>query len=214
MFTNEKGPEVQSGLVLALFQRDQHRIRIFKILRDHLFRFSTEFLKVPSEISPKAIEYEDYISKELVDYYNNKAEETGYLLTFQGVGPDIFVRQKGQELHKPVLLYIEAKRLYSGAKKDYVSSGIARFKNEGHGKKDDIAVMLGYVQEYDFDHWHSKVNSWIDDLIPDTDQNPRWENQDKLTAVNISDIAEYTSKHSRIQKKPIKLHHFWINLCN
>jgi len=92
--------------------------------------------------------------------------------------------------------------------------GIERFKKEKHGKEHNVAAMLGYVQDHDFDHWHSKVNSWIDDLIPDTSQNPRWKKQDKLTTTKVADIAEYISKHSRIKEKPITLHHFWINLCN
>jgi hypothetical protein len=133
---------------------------------------------------------------------------------FQEIGPDIFVREFGDGVHGKTLLFIEAKRLYQGARKDYVSSGIARFKKEDHGKEDNVAAMLGYVQDNDFDHWHDKVNSWIDDLRNDSSRNPEWKDQDKLTAVNIADIAEFTSRHSRIQEKPITLYHFWINLCN
>ena len=116
-------------------------------------------------------------------------------------------------MHSLTLLHIEAKRLYSGAKKDYVDSGIGRFKREEHGKQDTVAVMLGYMQQYSFSYWQNTVNKWIDDRISDSAQNPKWENQDRLEEIVISEYANYESRHSRIKEQPIIIYHFWINLC-
>jgi len=214
MFAEKKGPDIQSDLILALFQRGQHRTRILKMFRNHLHMFSVEYVIIPEEISPKEIEMENYISGQLALHFNEKAPETGYLLNCQADGPDIVIYQKGGGLHKPVF-FIEAKRLPPTSSKEYVkgkTGGIERFKKEKHCKDDNVAGMLGYVQEHNFDYWYEQVNSWITELISDPAQSPRWEDQDKLIKTYVGDIGEYQSIHSRLQKNPIILHHFWINL--
>ena len=78
----------------------------------------------------------------------------------------------------------------------------------------DIAAMLGYVQDKNFNHWYDEINLWIEDLIADTAQKPQWEQQDKLNQVRVASYGEYKSIHSRTEKGPITLHHFWLNFCN
>jgi len=190
-----------------------HREKIIRFISENLSAFSVEFVNSDAVARAREIKKEDYISQELSLFLNNMVATGGYLFTHQSIGPDIFVRQFGASVHSLILLYIEAKRLYAAGKKNYVESGIGRFKREEHGKQDDIAIMLGYMQEKTFSYWENKVNLWIGELINDQSQNPKWESQDKLTIVKISDVANYKSSHSRVEKKPIILYHFWINLC-
>lgn len=190
-----------------------HRRRILSFLRSNLSDFSNDYkTSVTSLNQSNEIKLENDISKELSFFLNNMIEDSGYVFGFQAVGPDILVRQYRAKMHSDALFFIEAKRLPPTSDKDYVTTGIGRFKEEKHGKRHDVAAMLGYVQEDDFNHWHGKVNSWIEDLIPATDKELKWENQDKLKKVKVTEIGEYSSKHSRISKGPITLHHFWINL--
>ena len=73
--------------------------------------------------------------------------------------------------------------------------------------------MLGYVQKEDFNYWYNKVNSWIDDLIVNPNDCIVWSEQDKIIIIQVSEIGEYKSTHSRTEENPITLYHFWINLC-
>ena len=69
--------------------------------------------------------------------------------------------------------------------------------------------MLGYVQENDFGHWYTKVNSWIDDKVTKGEKN--WDVSDRLDKVREKDMGEYRSEHSRITQDSIALRHFWID---
>jgi len=121
---------------------------------------------------------------------------------------------------EPVFL-IEAKRLPSTSTWDYVHhhnkpGGISRFKLEqsGFGRHLTSSAMVGYVQKYDFDHLFKKVNGWISDLIEsDEDSELNWVKTDMLVETKRdASIAEYTSTHERISKKPIHLTHFWLDM--
>lgn len=159
--------------------------------------------------------YEDDISREIHRILNDKLRESSsdYTFSFEAKkGPDLLIYASPYQPFSKSLFVIEAKRLRPQSGSDYVTTGIGRFKKEEHGKQHNVAAMLGYVQEDDFNHWHGKVNSWIEDLIPATDEKLKWENQDKLKKVKVAEIGEYSSRHSRISEGPITLHHFWINL--
>ena len=75
-----------------------------------------------------------------------------------------------------------------------------------------VEIMLGYVQEKDFNHWFDNVNSWIAALISDKSEKPEWTKEEQIKKIQITDIGEYQSTHCRIKEKPILLHHFWIKL--
>ncbi len=160
--------------------------------------------------------YEDDISRQIVNLLNDKLREaSGYLFRFEAkCGPDILIFASPYQPFSSELFIIEAKRLPSPKSRDYVKTGIGRFKREEHGKKHDIAAMLGYVQDEDFEHWYKKVNSWIEDSIAMPDENPRWMEQDKLHSVRLAGVGEYRSTHSRINENPITLYHFWVPLFN
>jgi hypothetical protein len=73
--------------------------------------------------------------------------------------------------------------------------------------------MIGYVQENNFEYWYDRINSWIDKLINNKSNNPKWNSEDKL----IKDyenpiIAKYNSKHLRSKDGYINLVHLWVSL--
>jgi len=214
MFFEQEQPEIQENLDYSI-EKGCHQTKILDFLRNNLSEFSRDF-NTPTATLEQDIDInrEDYISQELQFFLFNKVEQSGYVFVFQAKGPDILARQFGAKIHSPILLFIEAKRLPSTSSQDYVKTGIGRFKKEKHGKQHDVAAMLGYVQEKDFSHWHNEVNCWITALISDKNENPGWTKEEQINKVQITDIGEYQSIHRRISKEPIKLHHFWINLCN
>ncbi len=211
MFSKRDNLEIYQNLDFSV-EKGYHQVKILEILRNNLPKFSEDFVNVPVISLNQNTNFENYISQELSFFLNN--QENGYIFGFQAIGPDILVRQFGAGVHGPTLFLIEAKRLPPTKRRDYVLTGIRRFKMEEHGKQHDIAAMLGYVQDKNFNHWYDNINLWIEDLIADAAQKPRWEQQDKLNKVGVASYGEYTSTHSRVKMGPITLHHFWLNFCN
>jgi hypothetical protein len=217
MFLEQSKLYLQSNLNYSLEQRS-HQKKILELLRINLPKFAKEFMNADSCALAKNIDIdiddENYISGQLSTFLNNNVNDIGYIFSFRAVGPDILVHQFPHLVHKPELFVAEAKRLPPTKKQDYVLTGIRRFKMEEHGMPHDIAAMLGYVQDKNFNHWYDEINLWIEDLIADTAQKPRWEQQDKLNKVGVASYGEYTSTHSRVKMGPITLHHFWLDFCN
>jgi len=193
--------------------RFHHQNKILAFLQSNLPRVAKK-LCGQSEFSIAQFN-EDDISREITNILNDELrEKSGYIFRFEAKsGPDIIIFASPYVPFSPELFIIEAKRLPPTSSRDYVKSGIERFKKEEHGKKHSTASMLGYVQDKDFEYWHHTINLWIDDLISQTSLNPRWENKDKLNRTRVEDLGEYKSTHSRISERPITLYHFWINLC-
>ena len=121
---------------------------------------------------------------------------------------------------------IEAKRLPTpkNREKEYVignqscSGGMERFKKGIHGSLLKYACIIGYVQEQNFDHWYLKINSWIDELAKDQNEQ-LWSETDKIhwKGNNKGSICvELFSKNSRESDgnylDEINLYHFWIDL--
>jgi hypothetical protein len=116
-----------------------------------------------------------------------------------------------------VFFVLEAKRLPSSSKKEYIignTGGIERFKKDKHGKNFQRAGMIGYVQTYDFDTWKNKINSWIDEeIISPSPSALTWITNDKLVEQSQNfKIAQYTSIHNCLSKKNINLTHLWVKL--
>jgi hypothetical protein len=206
-------PDIKNDLIYSL-ESGHHRKSILSFIRENIVDVSSILLgKANINISTL---YEDDISREITNLLNDKLRElSGYLFRFEAKsGPDILIFASPYIAFSEPLFFIEAKRLPPTSSRDYVNSGIGRFKNKEHGKNHDIAAMLGYVQKEDFNYWYGKVNSWIDDLIANPNDCIGWSEQDKITIIQVSEFGEYKSTHSRIKINPITLYHFWINLCN
>ena len=213
MHYEQSKPDIKNDLIYSL-ESGHHRKSILSFIRENIVDVSSILLgKANINISTL---YEDDISREITNLLNDKLRElSGYLFRFEAKsGPDILIFASPYIVFSEPLFFIEAKRLPPTSSRDYVNSGIGRFKNKEHGKNHDIAAMLGYVQKEDFNYWHGKVNSWIDDLIANPNDCIGWSEQDKITIIQVSEFGEYKSTHSRIKINPITLYHFWINLCN
>jgi hypothetical protein len=91
--------------------------------------------------------------------------------------------------------------------------GVERFKEEIHGKGLRYGAMIGYVQKFDFNHWHRTINSWIDALIEGSiPSSVGWSEKDKLLEEYKSTAAaKFKSENSRITGSII-LFHLWVNL--
>ena len=215
----EAKKERQKTIAVFPIEKGKHYKKILFFLQNNMSSVSSGLIKGAKDNKlDLRIAHEDDISREIHRLLNDRLRDASsdYTFTFEAKsGPDILIYASPYSAFSQELLVIEAKRLPPTSSQEYVKGdrgGIERFKKKKHGEKHDVAVILGYVQKNSFNHWYTKVNSWIDDLISDSTQNPRWEKQDRLVKIKISDIAEYRSKHSRISRKPITLHHFWINL--
>lgn len=134
--------------------------------------------------------------------------------------------------HSYPILRIEGKRLptpNTKREKEYVQKGevndggvyksdggIERFKMGVHSHELPEAIMLAYIQKHDAAHWHTQVNTWIDEQIAKS-SNPTltWAVQDKLRhKTRLGTVEKYYSRHERISdsSKNIELHHYWLNL--
>jgi hypothetical protein len=129
------------------------------------------------------------------------------------------------------ICFIEAKRFptpeYNGSQEtEYVcyknatkQGGIERFKTGKHGGKEKFpfSIMIGYIQQENPNHWHKKVNEWIEEQINEnSNKNISWFNEDLLSIedgfLSNSKLTKYKSIHSRINLEKIKLIHYWIDL--
>lgn len=211
MFSEDNKPDLKSNLVYSI-ERHRHQKRILEFLQNSLPGFARQLIEAVDFTLSNM--WEDDISRQIVNLLNDKIRESsGYIFRFEAKsGPDILIYASPYAPFSAELLIIEAKRLPPTSSRDYVHTGIGRFKREEHGKQHEIAAILGYVQDKDFAHWHMTVNSWIEDLIRKVDVSPAWIEQDKLSRVKEGDIGEYESVHSRVSKAPIALRHFWIML--
>jgi hypothetical protein len=136
------------------------------------------------------------------------------------IGPAFYCRRES-------FFSIEAKRLDNISKareKEYLvggreqgryveCGGVERFKKEIHGKKLKYAAIIAYVQKYDFDYWHYKINKWIEALIDGSiDSTVKWSDEDRLVdEYKYSHTAKFKSENSR-KKDTIFLFHLWVNL--
>ena len=100
--------------------------------------------------------------------------------------------------------------------KKRISGGIERMKECLHAEDLTRAGMIAFVQRDDHNHWHAKVNDWVEEVI----QNPlpshqaQWQEQEKLllcTALGPR-VFELSSLHMRCNGSRLELRHFWLDL--
>jgi hypothetical protein len=90
------------------------------------------------------------------------------------------------------------------------NGGIQRFKESKHAPELSISIMIGYIQDKDFDYWLLKVNGWITEL-GNTDTEFR-ENEYCLNKLVSNKCNRFISTHKRKNETTITLHHYWISL--
>ena len=198
---------------------------------DKLINFLEEhYASFPKAYNVSINESEEDISDKLYRHLQRQSNLNDAPFQFQPETPQKLPTAKGHkkradfgvnlntfDINMELIYCIEAKRLPTGKRereKEYVmgdGGGIQRFKKNLHGmnRKGDLLErngMIGYVQENDFEHWHTQINQWITD-------EPTWSNTEMLQKVSFGTIAKLESTHERISKDNLKLTHFWINLC-
>jgi hypothetical protein len=214
-----------------LFLRNMSEL--YKFIDDYINDFK-EFLSEYYQVNKDAgillknkIEQEDDVTTPLVLFLNEKSSVFNFHNQFKTLESnsttDIGIFKKHTKIP---FCFVEAKRLptpltngrqeteyvcYNNSKKQ---GGIERFKTQKHGGKEKLSqsIMLGYIQENDFNYWFSKVNSWINDKIKST---KNWKKEDLLiqkVSSNETNFSKYYSTHSRLTLEKINLIHYWIDL--
>ncbi len=124
--------------------------------------------------------------------------------------------------HYSMLVPIECKRLPTPGReeREYLftdqgsTGGVERFKQGHHASRNELAAIIGYVQDDDIDTWHSRVNGWVRDLVKAAE--PLWSADDLLSKKShdlVQGVAELASVHARHrQLAPIRLRHLWIEM--
>ena len=93
---------------------------------------------------------------------------------------------------------------------DNNNGGVERYKTEKHGKGLSECGLLGFVEDKDFNHWHTTINGWIDGLtkLPKT----IWKSDEVLSETENN--TDYCILYSVAHRKSddINLIHLWISL--
>ncbi len=183
------------------------------------------------EMKKVELESEPDISDTLDSFLNFELPESIFEFHFKYEGKvteknektDIGVISKKYSKHS-IICFIEAKRLPTDKidgirEKEYVLNGIERFKTTKHGAKLPFSLMVGYIQQENAEHWHIKINDWINEqILKSSNGSISWINEDllskDLTFINDDRITKYTSEHKKlkIESEKIKLTHYWIDL--
>jgi len=223
MIRDQIDESIQNNANFPQLPSSQTILFILSFLEHWLPVFCTAYIS-----SQNSSHLEDEISEELFFFLEAKAKLTDLLIRFDAKkGVDFLIRVHPPIINSKTIFVIEAKRLskrhYDYVHNKYVpkyksTGGIERFKREHDGFDQYLAIsaMLGYVQENTFTDWHYKINTWIESLIEQDDisDDIHWEQQDLLKefSPSTSQMARYTSTHSRKTQMNIKLHHFWLNM--
>lgn len=156
------------------------------------------FLKKYPNIGVKN-QYSDifYNTKGVPDFYFHKVEEGFY--------------------NEPIMVW-ESKILSSNTKKErrkeYVvgnknNGGIERFKTEKHGKGLSECGLLGFVENETFEHWHTQINEWIEEL---STTSYYWRNKETLN-ISESNSDYYLLKSIAYRtSENIHLSHLWLKI--
>ena len=184
------------------------------------------------------IEKETLLNQQLVDFFTGKVDEFNPYIEFKFIfrkddeneltlsKPDVGVTiwSKKQSLSNVESFFqIECKRLptpdisKNRSEKEYVmgtkkhGGGIERFKSTKHGSHLNEAALIAYVQDETLVYWHDKIKSWINEEI--CTKTTYWEAQDHLKNIYTKNkLHKYCSICKRNMAKPIKLHHYLIDI--
>lgn len=183
----------------------------------------------PQKYTIQIDEAEEDISEKLYLHLQRQSRLTEAPFEFQPETPQKPISKKGYkrradfgvnlntyDVDMELIYCIEAKRLPTGKgerEKEYVfgdGGGIQRFKDNKHGidRRGNLLErngIVGYVQQNDFDFWHTTINNWIT-------IDPHWDNTEALEKIDFSTIAKLKSEHKRVTGENLYLTHFWINL--
>lgn len=196
-------------------EKETAQLKVIQFLRSKLSNFNYSLLsRAEEDISQELTIYlqREAISDSVNFFFKSEYKEDRRKVDFGVIFATPYTNSKA-------FFVIEAKRLTDrlprDRKKEYVRGnygGIERFKKNKHGKGLSQSAIVGYVQDYDFSHWHTLINSWIQDAIQDDDL---WKEADKLQShesVNENSLAQCNSVNLREDGSTIKLTHLWIEV--
>ena len=184
----------------GLTQKLKHMLAIRAYRDYHPFYFEKEYMEVPERGDSHA-----------VDIGTISTLEEGVVIRAQLYNGESFFSLEAKRLanlgSKRLMEYLIG-RFEKGKYKS--CGGVARFKQGIHGSKLCYGAIIGYVQDNDFVHWYSQLNSWINELINEKIFSPvNWIPEDKLEKEYIkSTTAKFISVNSR-QDDAITLFHLW-----
>jgi len=187
----------------GLTQKLMHMLADHALHEYYPFRFEKEYMEVPERgDSPQ------------VDIAAISTLEEGIVIGAKAYEGESFFSMEAKRLAK-----LGSKRLMEYLigryeKEKYNScGGVERFKQRIHGRNLHYGAIIGYVQDYDFVHWHGQLNSWIKELINKKIFSPvNWMPKDKLEKEYIkSTTAKFISANSR-HDDTITLFHLWASL--
>lgn len=211
-------------------------MRLVDFITDHLGRWR-DYPDRP------AVESEPELTAQLGAYLNTEARDLLDVVQFTTEAPDsaqrgrrldmavqprvarILVEGRSYTLFDTILP-IECKRLPTPDdrgrdEREYVlvgdgrtTGGIQRFKLGAHGAAHATAVIIGYIQEGDAEHWLQAVNGWLAEAGK---ADPLWAGE-QLTAVTskkASAVHRFRSNHRRLRGSGnVGLWHLWIALAS
>ena len=187
----------------GLTQKLVHMLVIHALREYHPFYFEKEYMEVPERgDSPQ------------VDIAAISTLEGGIVIGAKAYEGESFFSMEAKRLAKLGSNRLMEYLVGRSEKGKYNScGGVERFKQGIHGRKLDYGAIIGYVQDYDFVHWHGQLNSWIKELINKKISSPvNWMPIDKLEKEYIkSTTAKFISVNSR-QDDTITLFHLWASL--
>lgn len=190
---NEKG----------LTQKLIHMFAIHALHEYHPFRFEKEYMEIPERgDSPQ------------VDIAAISTLEEGIVIGAKAYEGEAFFSMEAKRLAKLGSNRLMEYLIGRSEKGKYNScGGVERFKQGIHGRKLYYGAIIGYVQDFDFVHWHGQLNSWIKELINKKIFSPvNWILKDKLEKKYIkSTTAKFISVNSR-RNDFITLFHLWARL--
>ncbi|WP_101688598.1 hypothetical protein [Dysgonomonas massiliensis] len=172
---------------------------------------------------------ENDITQDLERLLNDKSESELLPFRFQNQSKEVGKRSTSdmgiylKGTTDPYFMWIEAKRLptpEAGNRRDereYVvvdkkyagGGGISRFKMGEHASRLTNSIIIGYIQDFTFEYWFHKVNTWIKELSIN-EQN--WEENDCIIEYGKGLCKQYQSSHRRPNGTNIELRHFWVEV--
>tara|TARA_R110002020_G_scaffold425240_3_gene634683 strand:+ start:1706 stop:2380 length:675 start_codon:yes stop_codon:yes gene_type:complete len=167
---------------------------------------------------------------DLTQLYTKQAQihirRKDYPFNIEGQYQDVYNQSKGfsdfffypneQNVALSSIYSVESKRLPSPDKnreKEYVigdknNGGIERYKTEKHGKSLSECGLLGFVEDKDFNHWHTTINGWIDELskLPKTN----WKSNEMLSEANGNTDYCILKSIAHRALSEVSLTHLWV----
>jgi len=167
----------------------------------------TQVYTKQAQILIRAKDYPFNIGDQYQDLYNNSK---GF--------SDFFFYPNEQNVELSSLYSVESKRLPSPEKKrekEYVigdnnNGGIERYKTEKHGRGISECGLLAFVEDKDFDHWHTTINVWITDLAKKPKSS--WKKNEVLSEIESNIDYSILQSIACRDADSVSLTHLWISI--